>query len=129
MVSRVDVRHERFDPVGEELHGPTEHHGQHARRDLVGVRVDLEAERAADVLVHDPHAMLGHAEVARQDVVQHVRRLAGVIHRQRLVGRVVIRQHDPRFEADHRMAARVEGVAVEPPARSHGSPCNGSSFR
>ncbi len=61
MVARVDVRLERLDAIGEELHGPAEHHRQRAGRDLVGIRVDLEPERAADVLVDHAHAMLGDA--------------------------------------------------------------------
>jgi hypothetical protein len=64
VVARVDVGLERLDAVGEELDRPAEHHRQGARRDLVGIGVDLEPERAADVLVDHPHAMLGDAEVS-----------------------------------------------------------------
>ena len=46
VVARVDVGLERLDAIGEELHGPAEHHRQRAGRDLVRVRVDLQPERA-----------------------------------------------------------------------------------
>ena len=113
VIARVDVGLERLDAVREELHRPAQHHRERARRDLVGERVDLEAERAAHVLVDHPHAMLGNAEVPRQDVVEHVRRLARVIHGERLVRRVVVRQDDARLEAHDRVAAGVERVPVD----------------
>jgi hypothetical protein len=64
VIAGVDVGLERLDAIGQELHRPAQHDGQRAGGDLVGVSVDLEPERATDVLVDDPHAVLGHAQVA-----------------------------------------------------------------
>ena len=113
VIARVDVGLERLDAVREELDRPAEHHRERARRDLVGIGVDLEPEGAADVLVDHPHAVLGDPQMAGEDVVEHVGRLARVVHGQGLVGRVVVRQHHPRLQADHRVPAGVEGLAVD----------------
>ncbi len=120
VVARVDVGLERLDAVREELDRPAEHHRERAGRDLVGIGVDLEPEGAADVLVDHPHAVLGDAEVPRQDVVEHVGRLARVVHGQRLVGRIVVGQHHPRLQADHGVPAGVEGLAVDRVGRLEG---------
>ena len=113
VVARVDVGLERLDAVGQELHGPAQHDRQRAGGDLVGVRVDLEPERSSDVSVDHAYSMFRDAQVAGEDIVQHVRRLAGVIDGQRLVGAIVVGQHDPRLQADDRVAPGVEGVAID----------------
>ena len=50
VIAGVDVGDEALDPVGDELDRPLEQLGERHRRHLVGVGVDLDAERAADVL-------------------------------------------------------------------------------
>ena len=76
VLARVDVGDERLQPVGDELDGPAElDRGRHGRH-LVAVGVDLEAERAADVGRDDLHVVVGHAQRAREHVLDHVRALA-----------------------------------------------------
>ena len=106
----MDVREERLQPVGDELHRPAQHHRQRRGRHLVRVDVHLDAEGAADVLRDHAHVALGDAEVAREDVLHHVRRLRRVVHRERMLGRVVVGEDRAPLEADAGVAAEVEGL-------------------
>ena len=90
VLARVDVGHERFQPVGDELHRPAQHDRKRRGRHLVGVDVDLDAVGAAHVLRDHPDVAFGDIEVPREDVLHHVRRLGRVIDRERVLGRVVV---------------------------------------
>jgi hypothetical protein len=50
VVAGVDVGGEALQTVGDELDRAPQQHRQRDRRHLVGIGVDLDAERAADVL-------------------------------------------------------------------------------
>ena len=84
VLARMDVGDERFEPVGDEFHRPSEHDRGRSRGDLVAEGVDLQPERAADVRRHDPHVVLGHPERAREHGLDHVRHLAAGMDRQAL---------------------------------------------
>ena len=58
VLARVDVGHERFQAVGDELDRAAELDGGGGGGQLVAVGVDLEAERAADVGRDDLHVVL-----------------------------------------------------------------------
>ena len=74
--ARMDVGHERFQAVGDELDRAAELDGGGGGGQLVTVGVDLEAERAADIGRDDLHVVLGNAERVREHVLEHVRALA-----------------------------------------------------
>ncbi len=76
VLAGVDVGHERFQAVGDELDGTAELDGGRGGGQLVAVGVDLEAERAADVGRDDLHVVLRDAERVREHVLEHVRALA-----------------------------------------------------
>ena len=48
--------------------------------------------------------------MARKDVLHHVRRLGGVIHRERVLGRVVVGEERAPFEADAGVSSEVIGL-------------------
>ena len=110
MLARVDVREKRLEPVGEEFHRPAQHHRERRGRHLVGIHVHLDAVRAADVLGDHAHVGLGDAEVAREDVLHHVRRLRRVVHGERMLGGVVVGEDGAAFGTHAGVAAEVEGV-------------------
>ena len=110
MLPRVNVGHERLEPVGDELHRPAQHDRERRGRHLVGIDVHLDAEGAADVLGDDAHVRLGDVQVPREDVLHHVRRLGGVVHGERVLGGVVVGEDRAALQAHARMAAEVEGV-------------------
>src|SRR5437879_11504701 len=70
----------------------------------------FDAERAADVPGDHSHVRLGDVEVAREDVLHHVRRLRRVVHGERVLGGVVVGEERPTFEAHAGMAPEVERV-------------------
>ena len=106
---RMDVGGERFQPVGDELHRPVQHHRQRRRRHFVRIDVHLDAEGAADVLGDHAHAGLGDAEVARENVLHHVRRLGRVVDRQRMLGRVVVGENRAPLQANAGVPAEMIG--------------------
>ena len=110
VVARVDVGQERFQPVGDELHRPLERDREPHRRHLVGIGVDLDPERAADILRHHPHAVLLEPEMEREDALHHVRRLGRVVDRQVAGRRVEIGDQPARLQRHPGMAAEVEGL-------------------
>ena len=75
-------------------------------RHLVGIDVHLDAEGAADVLRDHAHVALGHAEVPREDVLHHVRRLRRVIHGERVLGGVVVGEDRARPRGRRRCGGR-----------------------
>ena len=110
VLARVDVGDERLQPVGDELHRAAELDGRGDGRHLVAVGVDLEAERAADVGGDDLHVVVGHAQRAREHVLDHVRALAGGVDGELARALVVGGEQPARLQADGGVAAEVEGV-------------------
>ncbi len=108
VLARMNVGEEGLEPVGNELHRAAEDHRDRRGRHLVGIDVHLDAVRAADVLADHPHVRLGDAEVTREDVLHHVRRLGRVIDGQRVVRGVVVGEDRARLHADAGVAAEAE---------------------
>ena len=52
----------------------------------------------------------GDVQVAREDVLHHVRRLGGVVHGERMLGGVVVGEDRAALEAHAGVAAEVESV-------------------
>jgi len=78
----MDVGVKTLDPVGDELYWPAQQFRQRIGGHLVGVDVNLDAERAADVLADDPDLRLLETEMQRRQVLHHMRRLGALIDRQ-----------------------------------------------
>ena len=110
VIAGVDVGDEGFQAVGDELDRAPQQHAQRHGRYLVRVDVDLDAERAADVPADHPDVGRGDVEMARDDVLHHVRRLERVVDREPLLGRVVVGEDRARLQRDAGVAAEVEGV-------------------
>ena len=69
----------------------------------------LDAERAADVLADHPHRRFRQLELARVQVLHHVRRLERVVHGQPLFGRAPVGELAARLERDTGVAPELEG--------------------
>jgi hypothetical protein len=63
---------------------------------------------AANIWRNDPHAGFRNAVVARIQILKLVRRLRGVMHRQRAALGIVVRDDGPRLERYRRMTAEAE---------------------
>ena len=101
----MDVGHEHFQAVGDELDGTAELDGGRGRGQFVAVGMDLEAERAADVGCDDLHVVLGHAERVGKHMLEHVRALAAGGDGELAGRRVVGGQQRARLQADGGVAA------------------------
>ena len=104
----MDVRHERFEPVGDEFHRPAEHHRRRGRSDFVAEGVNFQAERAAHIGRDHPHVVLRHAERTREHRLDHVRNLAAGVEGQPLRELVVIGEQRPRLQAHGGMPPEAE---------------------
>ena len=110
VVAGVDVGEERFQPVGDELDRPLERDRKPHRRHLVGIGVDLDPERAADVFGDHPHAMLLEPEMERENALHHVGRLGRVVDGQVAGRRVEIGDQAAGFQRHARMPAEMVGL-------------------
>ena len=108
----MNVGIETFDPVGDELHGTPQQLRQRVRRHLVGIDMDLDAERAADILAHHANLRIVQPKMQRCDVLHHVRRLGSLIDRQPSLGGIPVGHHRARLQ-------RHAGVAAEDELRFH----------
>ena len=96
-------------PVGDELDGPAQQLRQRHRRHLVRIGVDLDAERAADVLGQHAHLVLGEPEVLGEQVLHHVRRLRALVDGEALLARIPVGDDGARLVGDAGVAAEHEG--------------------
>ena len=78
------------------------------RRHLVRVGVNLDAERAADVLGDDADLMLLKPEMLGEQVLHHVRRLRALIHSHALLAGVPVGDDGARLVGDAGVAAEHE---------------------
>ena len=108
----MDVGDEALDAVGDELDRTLEQLRKRDRRHLVGIGMDLDAERAADVLGQDADLMLLESEVLGEQVLHHVRSLGALIDGEPLVARVPIGDDGARLVGD-------PGVTPEHERRLH----------
>ena len=113
VVAGVNVAGEAFQPIGDIFHRAFEHDRQADRRNFVGERVDLDAERSADVAGDDPDAVFFQPEMGRQNVLDHVRTLVVVPHRQLVFGRFIIGDQPARFQADAGMTPEDERILYD----------------
>ena len=100
---------EALQPVGDELDGARQHHGDDGGGDLVGIDVHLDAVAAADVGADDAHVALGQPHVLGEHALHHVRRLRRVIDGELGAGAVVVGQDRARLQRHAGVAAEVEG--------------------
>jgi hypothetical protein len=121
VVARVDVGDEALEPVGHELHRAAQDARHGGDRDLVGVDMHLDAEAAADILADHAHLPFRHAELLGEDALHHVRRLRRVVHGQRALGAVEIRENRPAFQRHAGVAAGDEGGLHHPVRAGEGS--------
>ena len=110
MIAGMDVGDEALHAVGDELDRSLEQDGEPDGRHFVGVGVHLDPERAADVARDHPDAVLIQPVVRRKDVLDHVRALGVVPHRQLLLPRVPVRENGPGLETHPGMPAEDEGL-------------------
>ncbi len=106
VLARMDVGDEALQPVGDELDRPAQQQADRHGREVVGVGVDLDAERAAHVLAQHADLFFRQAELATVQVLHHVRRLEAVPHGELAVTRVPVGDLAARLE-------RHAGVAAE----------------
>ena len=109
MVAGMDVGHERFHAVGNELDRTLQHDAERRRSHFVGVGVNLDAVGAADILADHPDPIFVQAEMLGVQVLHHVRRLRRQVYGQMFFGRVVVGDDGARLQADAGMAAEMEG--------------------
>ena len=108
VIAGVNVRIEALDPIGDELDGPAQQLRETVGCHLIGVDVDLDAERSADVLADDADLRLGKAEMLCRDVLHHMRRLRALIDRQSRLGRIPIGHHGTRLQRHTGMTSEEE---------------------
>ena len=110
LVTRVNVGDEALHAVRDELDRSLEQHGEPDGRDLVGIGVHLDPERSSDVARDHPHPVLLQPIVRRENVLDHVRALGVVPHRQLLFGRIPLREDGARLDTDAGMSGEDEGL-------------------
>ena len=104
----MDIGDEALDAIGDELDRTLEQFRKRNRRHLVGISMDLDAERAADVLGQDADLMLLESEVLGEQVLHHVRSLRALIDGEPLVARVPIGDDGARLIGDPGVTAEHE---------------------
>ena len=104
----MDVAGEGLEPVSDELHRPLQQQRHRHGGKVIRIGVDLDAERAADILANHPHRRFSQAELARIQVLHHVRGLLRVVDGQALVARVPVGDLAARLERHTGMAAEIE---------------------
>ncbi len=104
----MNIRHERFKPVGDELDRPAKRHRRRCCRDLIAEGVNLQPERAADVGRDHADIVLGNAQRAREHRLNHVRDLAARIDGQPRRMFVIVGEDGAGLEAHRRVAAEIE---------------------
>ena len=109
VIAGMDVGDEALQAIGDELDGAAQQLRQRRRRHLVGIGVDLDAERAADVLGQHAHLVLGQPEVLGEQVLHHVRRLGALMDGEALLSRIPVGDDGARLVGDAGMAAEHEG--------------------
>ena len=110
MVAGMDVGGEALQPVGDELDRPFQQLGEGGGRHLVGIDVDLDAERSADILGDDAHLMLGEIQMLGEDVLHHVGRLRPLIDGQPLLAGIEVGEDRARLERHAGVAAEDENL-------------------
>ena len=108
VLAGVDVAHKRFETVGDEFHRALEHDAQGDGREIVRISMHLDTERAADILANDPDRAFRQIELARIQVLHHVRRLLRVIHRQARVAGMPVGDLAARFERHAGVSAKMK---------------------
>ena len=98
VVAGMNVGVEAFDAVGDEFDRALEKLRQRIGRHLIGINVNLDAERAADVLADDAHLPFLKAEMQGGDVLHHVRRLRALIDREPRLGDIPVGHDGARLE-------------------------------
>ena len=79
MIPGMNVGVEAFHPVGHEFNRSAQQFGYRIGRHLVGVDMNLDAERAAHVLANDADLRLLKPEMQSRDVLHHMRRLRALV--------------------------------------------------
>ena len=69
LFTRMDIGDEGFDAIRDELDGPPDEASNRDGRDLVGVKVDLNAERAPDMRTHHPDAPFAESRDASHTAI------------------------------------------------------------
>ena len=112
MIAGMNIGVKALDPVGDKLDRPSQQLRQCIGCHLVGIDMDLDAERAADILADHAHLLLLKPEMQRRDVLHHVRRLCALIDREPRFRSIPVRHHRPRFQ-------RHSGVPAKDKFRFH----------
>ena len=108
MVAGMNVGDEALQAVGDELDGTPQQLCQRRGRHLVGIGVDLDAERAADILGEHADLVLLEPEMLGEQVLHHVGRLGPLVDGEALLARIPVGDDGARLVGDAGMAAEHE---------------------
>ena len=106
--ARVNVGGEGFQPVRHEFHRSAQQLRDRHGRHVIGIDMHLDAEGPPHIGADDAHALLGQAEMLGENLLHHVRRLAGVMHRQQAGRAVPVGQDGARLQRHAGVARRRE---------------------
>ena len=115
--ARLRVRKEAFQPVRHELHRPAEEDARPDRGHLVGIGVQLDAERPADIGLVNRHVRLRETEVTADDVAELERRLRDGPDFQPARTGIEVGQDAARLHGHGGNAGKFEGLFHDDEAR------------
>ena len=98
MFSGVNIGHERFEAICDELYGPAKNHRRRRCGNLVTKRMNLQTERSTDIRRDDPHIVFRNVEGPREYRLNHMRALVTRMNGQTSRTRIVVGQEGARLQ-------------------------------